>query len=191
MNKSIYKIVVFVFLLLLALGERILFDLGSNIELITVGMLILTFYFDIKWGLVFVVLTMIVSDIAIGNTSIYLFTWTGFLIPVMFASFMLNNQQSIINNSIRGTMAGIGATLFFFVWTNFGVWLLDSWNMYPNTLAGLTQSYVNALPFLRYHLTSTLLFVPMGFAAVEIVKVISNKYLKVKNTNQALGTVRK
>jgi hypothetical protein len=46
----------------------------------------------------------------------------------------------------RTVAAMIASSLVFFVTTNFAVWAFDG--MYPMTLAGLTQCYAAALPFL-------------------------------------------
>jgi hypothetical protein len=79
-----------------------------------------------------------------------------------------------IKKYFLGTTAGLSANLFFYLWTNFGVWLLSG--MYPKTTTGLLMSYVNALPFLRYQLISTLIFIPLGFFATEITILLINKY---------------
>lgn len=76
---------------------------------------------------------------------------------------------------------GILASLWFYLWTNFGVWLLDNWGMYPRTIMGLIDAYLLALPFLRYNLISNLIFVPVSFFIVEKVKAIQVQYLKAKS----------
>lgn len=178
-QKSNIDMRYFLFLVLglMAIGERVFLDFGPNVELITAGMLLVGFYLGQKWGLAFVVFVMLTTDILLGSTSIYIFTWTGFLVPALVAGRFMS-KRSKVKTVATGAATGIGATLFFYLWTNFGVWLLDSWGMYTNDLSGLMQSYVNALPFLRYHLTSTILFVPAGFMVVEF---LTSKLPDLKN----------
>ena len=168
----------------LALVERIWFDLGPNIELITLATVLATFYFDEKLAFLLTLGIVAISDLLIGNTNIFLFTWSGFLLPILLISLISKLKQ---NKIILGTFAGISSNLFFFIWTNFGVWALDSWGMYPNTLSGLTMSYLNGLPFLKYQLTSTLFFVPLGFV---IYRICFNKQLQSKKNNIDLNFVK-
>lgn len=156
-------------LFLLALGERVVFDLGPNIELITMAMLIASAYFGRKEALWLTFLLMLTSDLIIGNTNIFLFTWSGFLIPALFAGNLFSNKKfKRVKKVGFGTFLGAGANMFFFLWTNFGVWALDTFGMYPKTLGGLMMSYINAIPFWRNQLLSTLIFVTLGFTISEL-----------------------
>lgn len=160
-TKNIFVYLVF----LLAFLERTVFDLGPNFELVTLAMVMASFYLDKKLALTLIAILIISSDLIIGNSNIFIFTWSGFLIPIFFIKYFKNLK---INNIFSGTFAGISSNLFFFFWTNFGVWALDSWGMYPKTILGLASSYINGLPFLKYQLTSTLLFIPLGLLIYQI-----------------------
>lgn len=90
---------------------------------------------------------------------------------------------------LQATGLGVGASLWFYLWTNFGVWLLDSWGMYPKTLAGLLESYWYGLPFLKLNLLGNFIFVPLSFTCVEILKLKlkmqkSKLQLKIQNYNE-------
>src|SRR3989344_7069999 len=80
------KYLMLILLFLFAFGERVLFDLGPNIELVTTVMILSSFYFAKRqaFWLTFAVLAF--SDVIIGNTNIFIFTWSGFLIPAFLAS---------------------------------------------------------------------------------------------------------
>lgn len=162
------KNILFLLLLVAALGERLFFDLGANAELITTGFILLSLYANKKYSFIFVLIAMIVSDLVLGNTNIYLFTWTGFLIPAVLAGNFINKQNKLFTT----LSAGLGSVLFFYLWSNFGVWALDSWGMYSNDLGGLISSYINALPFLKNQLLSTLIFVPVGVGLVESIRLV-------------------
>ena len=166
--KSLFLIILFV----LAFTERVFFDFGPNFELVTTALILSSFYLGKKTSFWSVFFIMLLSDLVIGNTNIFVFTWTGFLIPVLFINKTKSNSPFI--KILNGTLTGISVNLFFFLWTNFGVWLLSG--MYPETISGLLMSYINALPFLRYQLTSTLIFVPFGFLLTELTLTLDKKY---------------
>jgi hypothetical protein len=73
----------------------------------------------------------------------------------------------------RKTVLGIGiaalaSSLFFFVVTNFGVWLVMDY--YPKTLAGLAACYVAAIPFFQNTMAGDLFYSALlfgGFALLE------------------------
>jgi hypothetical protein len=174
----------------IAFLERIVFDLGPNIELVTLTMLLSAAYLGKKESLWLTFSIMLFTDLIIGNTNIFIFTWSGFLIPAIITSDIFRNKKAQgIKKVALGTLAGIGATSFFFLWTNFGVWLLSS--MYPKTAKGLLMSYINALPFLRMQAISTLCFVPTGFALVEFAKKyqLEEKLIKILTDKYQLGVV--
>lgn len=100
-----------------------------------------------------------ISDIYFGNTSILYFTWSAFMI-IGGLGWLLRKRRSC-NPRFVGEMTGMGiaAVLFFYLYTNFGWWLLT--NMYPLTWAGLIQCYIAGLPFLKNQLLGNLFFVPL------------------------------
>jgi len=161
----------------LAFIERVWFDLGPNMELVTLASLLAAFYMDKKMALFLTFGLVVLTDIIIGNSNIFIFTWSGFILPI-FAIEAFKKLK--MNKVFSGLLAGISFNTIFYLWTNFGVWALDSWGMYPNTAFGLLQSYINGLPFLKYQLTSTLFFVPIGFLIYEVV--FNNLYSKIKSS---------
>jgi hypothetical protein len=155
-----------------------------NLELVTLSMLLASTYLSRNSALKLTFLLMAASDLVLGNTNIFIFTWSGFLIPVLLIS-KYKNILKIVNcklKIINILAVGIGSNLFFYTWTNLGVWLLDSWGMYPKTAAGLIQCYINGLPFLRNQLASTFLFVPLGFILFNWFKL----HLKDSSWNLSL-----
>ncbi len=185
----IRKILFIGILFLAAFGERVLFDLGPNVELITMAMILASFYFGKKESFWLTFAIIAVSDRIIGNSNIFLFTWTGFLIPAILLPKLFGNWKASATSSLKIgnylrkiislTGTGLLANLFFYTHTNLGVWLLS--NMYPKTAAGLVMSYVNALPFFRYQLTGTLIFVPLGFTLTEIaIYLLKNYQVRVR-----------
>ncbi len=100
-----------------------------------------------------------VSDIYFGNTSILYFTWSAFMIIGLFGWFLRNKKS--FNYRFIALMTGMGifSSLFFYLYTNFGWWLLT--NMYSHTWSGLIQCYIAGLPFLKNNLLGNLFFVPL------------------------------
>lgn len=160
--------------------------LVPNMELVTTAMLLSSLYLSRSATLKLTFLLMAATDLFLGNTSIFLFTWSGFLLPVLIISKLKNYFHSrsagftSISNFkfqiILASFVGLFSNLFFFLWTNFGVWLLDSWGMYPKTSAGLISCYINGLPFLRPQMASTLLFVPTALIIYRYISSLKPKY---------------
>ena len=94
---------------------------------------------------------MIISDVLLGNTFIFLFTWSGFALIGLIGYYLQTKQYKGVRHlpSILG--GSIGSILLYDLFTNFGSWL--GW--YPATLQGLATCYTVALPFMLWHLLST------------------------------------
>ena len=180
-----------------AFVERTVFDLGPNIELVTMAMLLSAFYLGKKQSFWLTFAIIAFTDRVIGNSNIFLFTWSGFLLPALFANGIirkLTTSSKLLTAKKMFTVLplaimGIGSNIFFYLWTNFGVWLLSS--MYPHTAAGLVQSYINALPFLRLQFTSSLIFVPLGFVVTEGILTMEKKYSISKRLASHISPVSK
>lgn len=177
MTKRLFIFAIFI----LALVERVWFDFGPNIELVTIASLLAAFYMDKKMALLLTFGLVVLTDIVIGNSNIFIFTWSGFILPI-FAIEAFKKLK--MNKVFSGLLAGLSFNIIFYLWTNFGVWALDSWGMYPNSMLGLMQSLVNGIPFLKYQLTSTLFFVPIGFIIFEI---LFNKFFITRKNNLFLN----
>ena len=168
---------------LLAFLERTVFDLGPNYELLTAAMILSSYFINRKSTFLLTLLVIAFSDRIIGNSKIFLFTWTGFLLPALFASPILRylyTKYSILHTKILPltlTLTGVSANLFFFIYTNLGVWLLDSWGMYTKDLSGLILCYINGLPFLKNQIVSSLIFIPMGFVLINIALAFYRKFI--------------
>jgi len=108
---------------------------------------------------------MAISDLVIGG-----YDWRmmavvyGMLaVPVAFRT-LLRRHLSLDQGGLKSAslaMTGLvgcslGASVLFFLTTNFGSWLWFS--MYPHTTAGLIQCYAMAVPFFRYTLCGDLFF---------------------------------
>ena len=117
------------------------------------------------------ILTMIISDIVIGNNWIILFTWSGFAI-IGVLGYILKTKNKLTIKNIPGVLGvGIGGILLYDLWTNFGTWL-GGWG-YTYTWEGLTLCYTMALPFMFWHLLSTT--ITMILVSIPIIYLKEHK----------------
>ena len=90
------------------------------------------------------IICLFVSDLIIGISIINLFVYFSFiLISGIGYLFGKINIKSVILSSI-----------VFFLFTNFGVWLIA----YPKTFEGLIACYIAAIPFFGYTLAGDLFY---------------------------------
>ncbi len=197
MNKMFntkYKILntknLFVLLLFTAAFlERVVFDLGPNVELVTAAMILSAYYLGSRQSVLLTMAIMILSDLILGNSRIFIFTWTGFLIPALLASsfgnklFAMHGLPNIklLTKTISLTFTSLSANIFFYLWTNFGVWLLS--NMYTKNISGLLMSYINGIPFLKNQFVSSVVFIPVLFVLTESAIKMKNKYYFQRKLN--------
>ncbi len=156
----------FIFLLVfLAIGERLWFDLGPNVELITTTAVLTSIYFNYRFSIIISLMLLALTDSLMGNTPIMLFTWSAFIIEALAVSFFAKKsffkEKKLMQKLLFSSKTAIGVSFWFYLWTNFGVWFLNNWQMYPKTLAGLIACYLAGLPFLNLHLLSNLFFLPL------------------------------
>lgn len=154
---------------------RTVFAIAPNVEFVTLSALAAGYFMNNKkLALLVPLFTMILSDAVLGNTGIFLFTWSAFLITPLIGVVLSRKGpgSQIFRSALVGFGGSILSVMIFFLWTNFGVVVTTA--MYPDTLAGLLNSYVNALPFLKNQLYSNMIFAPMVFAIIAITK----NYLK-------------
>ena len=136
------------------------------------------------------------SDRIIGNSNIFIFTWSGFLIPALFSNRLLNKIRSFLKTKYKIlnskyfilTSVGLTSNLFFYFWTNFGVWLFDSWGMYSKDLSGLLSCYTMGLPFLKNQIISTIIFIPLGYIFLEILLRVYEKYCNANSPQKVFSS---
>jgi hypothetical protein len=125
------------------------------------------------WSFIIPIVSMWISDLVLNNV-VYgqyfdgfvwfyggsLFTYGAFALIVLFGMFTLKKVR--IPNLI---VSALGASVIFFLVSNFGVWL--STGMYPHTAAGLGACYVAGIPFFTNTLAGDLVYTAVLFGAFE------------------------
>jgi hypothetical protein len=138
------------------------FGIAPNLEIVTASALVAAVFLGWRMAIAVPVSIMAISDVIIGNTSILFFTWTAFTV-IGLAGLALRRLAGRPGRMMLGALAaGIAGSVWFFAFTNFGVWLTT--DMYAHTWAGLVQCYVMGLPFYRTMLLGNVVLVPAYFA---------------------------
>jgi hypothetical protein len=115
-----------------------------------------------KWALSLPLAAMVISDLIIGLHPLILFTWGSFALIALASNKFIKKVQPL-----TVVTASLSASVFFYIVTNFGVWLQGQ--LYPLTLSGLGQSYFNAIPFFRNTVLGDLVFSVILFGAYAFV----------------------
>lgn len=163
MNPSRKKFFAACILITIGFVSRFAFAGHPNVELVTAVSLLSAVMLGGYYGIIIPLAVVALSDITIGNDIILIYTWSAWLIIGAFG--LLIRKYTHLNTKSYGKflfgMTGLGilSTLFFYGWTNFGVWQL--FNYYPRGFSGLMASYVAGLPFLRNQLMGNIIFVPV------------------------------
>jgi hypothetical protein len=117
-------------------------------------------------------LAMFISDLFLGFHS---------LIPVVYGCIILISIYSnrfVQTKSVSSILStSILSGLFFFIVTNFAVWLTSG--MYSLDLTGLQTCYLAAIPFFRNSLAGTLSYSAILFGLFFLIE----KYLLLTNTS--------
>jgi hypothetical protein len=120
-----------------------------------------------RWfGIAIPISAMVVSDVIIG------FNFFQLLIYFTIFTIALVSPMQKKNYTILGFMA-LGASLWFFILTNFAVW--SFYNYYPKTIEGLFTCYTLALPFFKNTLISTCLFTGLIVFLLKYLEIIKEK----------------
>lgn len=182
-KKTILKISYIVCLIVAAVSWRIInhsYAFAPNLELVTAVSVLAAVTMGWRATLIVPLATMIVSDLIIGNSSIFMFTWGSFALIGIGATVLrkLNSKPKMQILSSAGF--AVASSFAFFIITNFGVWL-QGW--YPATFSGLMDSYIMAVPFYRTMLVGNLIIVPAAVSAFQLVRISQTSKESVVNSS--------
>jgi len=134
-------------------------------------------YFSKRYWAYFIpIISMWLSDLILNNIvyeayfdkfvwlySGSLFTYGAFALIVLLGSFTLRKIRVS-----RLLVSAMGASLLFFIVSNFGVW--QSSGLYPHTLKGITDCYVAAIPFFKNTVLGDLAYTSLLFGVFELAQ---------------------
>lgn len=150
-----------------------------NFEAVTAMALLSGVFFKGIYSALIPLNIVFLSDLYFGNSPVYLFTWSAFVLIGLFGNIVSRDSKHYI---FKVMGSGILSVMFFYVWTNFGWWLTS--HMYSMDFQGLVQCYVAAIPFLKNQLFSVLLFVPIFNSLLSWIF----NYSKKRQTESKLKT---
>jgi hypothetical protein len=150
-------------------------DLGAppNLELATAATFAGALLLRNRAAAVAPLVVAVVSDLVLGNTSILVFTWSAWAVTGVAAVLLPRFRGGRHGGWKRYATAfgfGVGSSVWFFLWTNFGVWVVSDGSWYPRTVGGLVDCYVAGLPFARPMLVGNLVLVPLAAGLVTLVE---------------------
>ena len=120
---------------------------------------------DRVFGMAIPIVAMFIGDLIIGFHPFQFVTYSTLLI-ISLLSPMKKNYL------ILGIMA-IGGSVWFFITTNFAVWILLDY--YPKTFEGLLTSYILAIPFFKNTLISSCLFTGLLTISINYIEAVNEK----------------
>lgn len=124
-------------------------------------------YLNKKYAFIIPLLAMVISDAVIGF-HIYLFWVYISFVLIAFIGLWLKNHKTPL--FIAG--ASLLSSVVFFIVSNFGVWVMGG---YERTLAGLSQSYVMAIPFFGNTVMGDAFYTAAMFGAYELINYFIKK----------------
>ena len=122
------------------------------------------YFADKRMAFILPFLALILSDLIIGFHNTMIFVYVGFALTVGIGIWM---QKKITANRVAAS--AVGATLLFFIITNFGAWMMSS-GLYSMNAAGLMQAYVAGIPFLQNSLLGNLAFTAVMFGGFALLQ---------------------
>ena len=121
---------------------------------------------DRLYGAAIPVVAMFLSDIILGFHPYQLVIYS----TILIISLVTPRKKNYI---MLGGMT-IGSSVWFFLTTNFAVWII--WDYYPKTIAGLLECYTLAIPFFKNTLLSTIFFTAIITISINYLDKINNKF---------------
>lgn len=121
---------------------------------------------------------MMASDMVLGFHKLIPVTWGCYLLIALASSTWLKKPRLA-----KGAFLTVSASVFFFVVTNFAVWVQGS--LYAHNWAGLSQCYTMALPFFRNTLLSDMVYTAGLFTVYAFARQLSYKAFGISKRLQA------
>jgi hypothetical protein len=137
---------------------------------------------------------MLVTDWQIGGYDMRMMVAVYFslALPVLLGAPLrrmlpVNGQRGAITSLVGLTGCVVGASLSFFLITNFVTWWVSG--IYPHTATGIVTCYVQALPFFRFTLAGDAVFAVVFFGAFAVSRIWAEQSEWGTNLNGGRWTV--
>jgi hypothetical protein len=175
-------------LIVLAIIWRVVnweYSIAPNLEIVTASALVAAVFLGRRAAIVVPLAIMAVSDILIGNSMILLFTWSAFALIGLGGLLLRRLEGKPGKLMLASVGAAIAGSVFFFLYTNFGVWLLGDGTVYAKTWAGLVECLTMGIPFYRTMLFGNIVLVPAFFGTALLVRHFAAKRHEVTVAERA------
>ena len=139
------------FFLILLILSRLLVEVPNFTPTLSLVIFASLFIRNI-YALIFIVIaSQLISDYFLGFYESMFFVYISYILIGIYSLLFLKkvNYFPILKTSI-------GAAVFFYIITNFGVWF--TMNLYEPDMQGLINSYIAGLPFLKSSILSTVIY---------------------------------
>ena len=156
-----FKRVVLAIIILMAAFSRLLPHPPNFTPIMAMGLLGGVYFKNRQFAVIVPLLAMLVSDIVLGFHGTLIWVYSSIVIISLCASMLKPKMLHLGGASLAGSM-------FFFIVTNFGVWMTSAF--YPKTMTGLATCYAAGIPFLQNALVGDLMYVGALFGAFELAK---------------------
>ncbi len=168
MSKNV-ALALSLFLIVLGAVSRLLPHM-ANFTPVTAIALAASVYLGLRYSLAVILAVMLMTDAIIGFYSwqIMLAVYGSFALSGLLGFFIQKHKR--VATVFLGTL---GSSLIFFLITNWAVWQFGA--LYPRSFAGLTQSYLMALPFLKNSLAGDLVYTGLLFGVFELSLYLAKK----------------
>jgi len=132
------------------------------------------YFLNRRWAVLVPVLALAISDLVLARIHGGLYaTW--FSSTGVWLVYGATAAIAMMGFGLRGRVGGasvlgysLGASVFFFLVTNAGAWLVDP--VYPKTAAGLAMAYTAGLPFFQWTVLGTLAYAAALFGGFELLR---------------------
>ena len=111
---------------------------------------------------------MFLSDLMLGFHSTMLVVYPSLFCIILAGRILSNRRSALFGVAPILAPVTVASSIFFFLTTNFGVWLLQ--DLYPKTLSGLGLCYVAALPFFQNAIVGDLIYTGVLFGSIVLLE---------------------
>ena len=156
-----YKRAVLAIIILMAALSRLLPHPPNFTPIMAMGLLGGVYFKNRQFAVIVPLLAMLVSDLILGFHGTMIWVYSSIVVISLCASML---KPKLIQ--LGG--ASLASSIFFFIVTNFGVWIMGSF--YPKTIAGLGTCFAAGIPFLKNAIVGDLMYVGILFGAFQLAK---------------------
>lgn len=186
-NNRISNLPTAIILFVIGFGGRIMLHDYPNFETVMVSIFLASMLLPLSMSFVVTISIIFLSDLYLGyfgTSKIIIFTYSGFLLVSLITSRFKDQIKGNYNSNTvyKFSATGIIFAGIYDVWTNFGVFLLS----YELTLENLILVYILGIPFMIYHLLSSIVtFSLLGFPLYYLFTINNKNDYKIPTRKES------